>query len=229
MVDALPDLDKRTRDFAGALRDREHPSTDVLRLHADKLMRVHSGKTDRRLMQRLEQLGLATRDTGPEWDAWWLIEAEVARRYMATLARMLASIEDDDKSVMDPVTDRDGDLDALRRADTAFAERLGEIRTELLTVALPSVRGPVSAYDLSHFKNRCGPQLVDFRQEIESRAIAIAREERADVREAMRRNALDGLGNDVSQIERLLSDTPWTVNPKGTLLRLAASPDVAAR
>lgn len=85
---------------------------------------------------------------------------------------------------------------------------------------LPLPRG----VDLSDLKKRCGPFLVDFRQAIETRAIATAQEERSEVRESMRRNALAGLGNDVAKIERLLSDTPWEANRgKGTLLRLAAS------
>jgi hypothetical protein len=221
-LEGLTGLDRRRNEFARALRDREH-AKDIVRLHADKLTRIHTGKTDFGLLDELQRRGLATVDSGPEGPAWWLIEAEVARRYMAALSRLLSGVEEEGKPPMDPVTDRPEDLEALGRVDAAFAERLGAIRTEMLSVALPSVSGPVSAFDLSDFKKRYGSFLVDFRQEVEARAISIAQEERAAVREAKRRNALEGLGNDIAKIERLLGETPWKVNRKGTLLRLTAS------
>jgi tRNA U34 5-carboxymethylaminomethyl modifying enzyme MnmG/GidA len=96
------------------------PRDRCVRLHSDKVVRIHTGKADYRLLLRLEDCDLATPDAGPEW---WLVEAEVARRYMAALAQLLASVEHDDKSVMDPVTDREEDLEALGRVDTAFATR----------------------------------------------------------------------------------------------------------
>ena len=81
----------------------------------------------------------------------------------------------------------------------------------------------MSAFDLSDFKKKYGSFLVDFRQEVEARAISIAQEERDSRPRGKRRNALDGLGNDIAKIERLLSETPWKVNRKGTLFRLTAS------
>ena len=85
-------------------------------------------------------------------------------------------------------------------------------------MTLPSITGPASAVDLRDFKRRHGPRL---RQEIESRAMAIAEKDGAAA-EAALLNAMDGLEGEVDAIERALAETPFRRNPKGALLRVAA-------
>ena len=70
-------------------------------------------------------------------------------------------------------------------------------------MTLPSITGPASAVDLRAFKRRHGPRL---RQEIESRAMAIAEKDGAAA-EAALLNAMDGLEGEVDAIERALAET----------------------
>ena len=216
----LPDLEARRQAFAGGKR----------RL-------LHTGKADGGLLEQLEREQLAGVLGGVEWEVWWEVEAEVARRYMAALARLVASAERGQQRIMDPVTDRAEDLEALGLIERTVARpaagagvgggashvAVATARTEMLNVALPAFSGPVSAFDLAKFKEKHGELLVDLRIHIEQRVIEIAREDDRGIREALRAKAYDELQGKLDEVTKYLDSTGWKTDRKGATFNITTT------
>ena len=223
---------KQRFDFAEELLEDVETSPQLQEMttafREGKFDLLHSGKADGRFFDRLAKLGVASFDQGPEWASWWRVESSVATRYMAALARVIASSKDESawagsKPVMDPVTDSADHLAALFDMELAFVGRVNVLRTELLDIALPRVSGPLVADDIARFKEQNSALLTDFRSYLTDKVNEIAAEGDAALRKAKADALQDELDGRLKAIAEQLSASQWKADKKGSILRIGAS------
>jgi hypothetical protein len=189
-----------------------------------ELARLHVDKAGNSLLTGLIELDPARYEDSTEWNAWALVEAEVAAIFMALLACALAGQDDVN---MDPTTDDPSSLAAFeywssptdgpsekRRIQKAAAKN--RARTELLKFTLPTPRDDIEPNEIAKFKKKYGKQLMAYRAHVEARSRELAKhaDDDEDFQEAANDARVD-LAPELEEVRARLKERRWEEDPGG--------------
>ena len=170
------------------------PSGRCMRIHMQKL-----GDLPEELVRR----GIARRGN----DAWYEVESEVGKHFMAYLAGVIGQME---RPNYVPVTEEKVNLAAFGLPpSTGVEQSLASLRVLILDDLLPAPVEPPSASALRSFKERFGAQLTRFRARLETELTGLATLPAGEARELRIRNVRRQLREEVDEIQSRLRERRW--------------------
>jgi hypothetical protein len=185
---------------------------------------IHSLKFGgHRLVDEFVERGLAERADRAH-HGWFRVEEKTAGEFMTRLARVLG-----EKYRMDPITDRPAPLASVgisvsSAAEAGLADALAEVRMPVLEAILPGPVHPVPPDELKKFKKQHASLLQPFRQRVDAKLVAVAREDDPEARELLLEQARHELVSERDEVSAAMRTFGWRSIARGIMM--AAIPAV---